>query len=381
MAMHYSDQITGGSGNVMNLQCFVGHHLKDVRVVEPFLAPIGSTLGVALSPLFEKLKPQDMNTVKHSDIFDMNEWKNYAKSRKYAPLISWEDFMKITPKKLILVHHTWSTKDCGDTMVASTKEFVSNNSFAVVKRVCLNFRYLGVLSPKQLQDTIYGTLKPTEIVVIFNRWGGIVQHVEDFRISVKGTTCDRGKEIRLWHHSKQLSNDVKEYARRYMNKTSQYLAVMIRVEYFAIYHHLNKQPVDVQRSKLMGCFKDIDQKVKSLKKDKNINSTLLTMDVGKYGSIYFRSGKSSGMDIDVLNKAVPEFFEMMFGKSFTQQIWEDSFKSVARFNAPGYIAIMQKELAARSVCLLVVGGGSFQSSAKTLYNEFHHGPRCILGAC
>ena len=61
MAMHYNDQITGSIANVMNLQCFVGHHLKEVKVVEPFLNSIGSILGVSLSPSYEKLDPQDMN--------------------------------------------------------------------------------------------------------------------------------------------------------------------------------------------------------------------------------------------------------------------------------------------------------------------------------
>ena len=382
MAMHYSDQLTGASRNLLSLQCFVGRHLKDVEVVEPFLAPIGSTLGVALSPSFEKMKLQDLNKVKHSDIFDVNEWTDYAKSQHYAPLISWEDFMKTSPKKLILVHHTWSKKHCDETMVASTKEFVTNNSFTVVKQVCLNFRELGLLSPVTFRHMIYGKMfKPSEVVVIFNRWGGIVHRVLDYRISLKHTTCHRDEEPCLWHHSQQLSNDVKEYARRYMNETTQYVAVMIRVEYFAIYHKLRNLSADVQRSKLMKCFNSIDQKVRSLKQQRNINSTLLTMDVGKHGSIYFRSGKSPVMDIDVLKKAVPEFFELMFGKSFTQDMWEDSFESVARFNVPGYIAIMQKELAANSACLLVVGGGTFQDSAKTLYNELHFGPKCIVKVC
>ena len=164
-----------------------------------------------------------------------------------------------------------------------------------------------------------------------------------------------------------------------MNETTQYVAVMVRVEYFAIYNNLRNLSADVQRSKLIECFISIDHKVRSLKQQRNINSTLLTMDVGKHGSIYFRSGKSPVMDIDVLNKAVPELFELMFGKSFTQDMWEGSFESVARLNVPGYIAIMrQKELAANSACLLVVGGGTFQDSAKTLYNELHFGPKCIL---
>ena len=218
----------------------------------------------------------------------MNEWTDYAKSRHYAPLISWKDFIKTSPKKLILVHHTWSTKDCDETMVASTKEFVTNNSFTVVKRVCLNFRDLGLLSPVKFQQTIYGKMfKPSEVVVIFNRWGGIVHRVLDYRISLKHTTCHRDEEPCLWHHSQQLSNDVKEYARRYMNETTQYVAVMVRVEYFAIYNNLRNLSADVQRSKLIESFISIDHKVRSLKQQRNINSTLLTSRQAEFAASSF----------------------------------------------------------------------------------------------
>ena len=379
MAMHYSDQMTGASVNLMNLQCFVGKHLKYVKVVEPFLHPSGSTLGVALSPSFVELKPQDINRVRLSDVFDIAEWTDYAKSREYAPLISWEDFMRISPKNLILVHHQWQTKECDQSMVNATKEFVTENDLEVVKQVCINFRYTGVMSPQKLQKTIYGEFKPNEVVVIINRWGGIAGNVQDFRLSIRSTPCYRGKEIR--HHSKQLLSDMNEYSRRYMNNTRQYVAVMVRVEHFAINRRLNRLSATVQRQKLMECFNNIVYIVKEVKREININGTLLTMDVGKHGSIYFRTEKSVLMDIHVLNKILPEFFFNMFGQTFTQEIWEDSFTSVARFDVPGYIAIMQKELAANSVCLIVAGGGSFQGSTKILYKELHPSSECIISAC
>ena len=154
MAMHYSDQMIGATKNVLNLQCFASLHLKGVRVVEPFLHPIGSTLGVSLSPSHDKLDPQDMNTVKLSDIFDISEWTEYSRSRNYTPLISWNNFLDIHPKGLILVHHTWQTNDCGDHMTQATKEFVTENNFDIVRKVCINFRNTGVLSLQKFLDTL-----------------------------------------------------------------------------------------------------------------------------------------------------------------------------------------------------------------------------------
>ena len=308
MAMHYSDQMTGASANLMNLQCFVGHHLKDVRVVEPFLHPIGSTLGVSLSPSFDKLERQNMNTVKHSDMFDSEEWEQYCSSRKYAQLISWNEFMKTCPKELILVHHLYSSvkKDsqCDPKyMMDATREFVTENRFEVVKQVCLNFQHSGVLSPEGLIKAIYGDFKANEVVVIFNRWGGLSGRVENCRLAVNGTSCRRRDNIRLFHHSKQLLNDVNKYSSKYMNKAIQYEAVMVRVEYIAIHHKLRRQPVDVQRTKLTECFNNITRTAMAAKLERNITAILLTMDVGKYGTIGFRRNNPM-LGRKVLNETV-----------------------------------------------------------------------------
>ena len=391
MAMDFSDQMTGASANLMNLQCFAGRHLVNVSVVEPFIHPIGSKLGVGLSPSFNNLKPENMNTVKHSDVFDSKEWTQIASSNKYAPLITWNEFMSICPKKLILVNHVYTGGiNCDglhNIVVNATKEFVTENKFEVVKRVCLNFRSTGVLSPEQFIDKIYGDFKANEVVVIFNRWGGFSIYVENYMLSVKGTPCIRGKEKRLYHHSKQLLSDVKQYSDRYMGKSANYLAVMVRVEFFAIKNHFYELPADVQRAKLMKCFNSINQKVMTLKREHSINAILLTIDVGKHGSMRFRMNQgryayTPSANMTVLNETVSKFLVSLMGHSFSQTEWEDSFELVARFKVPGYIASMQLELAANSVCLLQAGGGTFQQSAMRLYNELHHdSTRCTLSAC
>ena len=380
MAMHYSDQMTGASANVMNLQCFVGHHLKEVRVVEPFLHRTGSTLGVSLSPSHDKLDPQDVNTVKLSDVYNINEWTEYSRSQQYAPLISWNDFLDSRSKRLILVHHTWKINDCGVRMIEATKEFATENEFDIVRKVCINFRNTGVLSPQKFQDTIYGEFKPSEVVVVFNHWGGISRRVEDDRLSVSDTSCYRNSEIRLNHHSKLISSDCKNYSTKYLNNTDKYIAVMIRVEHFAL-NRMHKLSTESQQNKLMECFRSINAKVESIKQERNINSTLLTMDIGRYGSIALRRKKVSLLDINVLNQAAHDLFEMMFGKSLTQDKWEQTFEEVAQFKVPGYIAIMQQALAANSVCLLLVGGGGYQGSTNTLYSELHPSSKCVLHAC
>ena len=389
MALDYSDQMTGSSANVMNLQCFIGHHVKGVKVIEPFIHPKGSLFGVSLSTSYTmsqgyKLKLEEINSVKLSDVLDINEWQHYASSRRYSPLVSWSNFTKNCHKKLILVYHKWGGHCNPSMMVNATREFVLENNFEEIRNVCIDFRKTGILSHQDFVETIYGHFKPSESVVVFNKWGGIENVVVDFRYSIKGTPCTRGQEIRLFHHSTQISKDVKEYSMRYMNKTERYVAVMVRLEHFARNHNFRKLTAETQRSKLNWCFNEINKKVNTLKNERNISDTLLTMDVGKYGTSVFRLEEYFGQGIAnlaVLNQTVHDFFNSFFN-SMTQNTWEESFESVAKFHVPGYIAIMQKVLAASSVCLLLAGGGSFQGNANELYNELHSADsKCVFHVC
>ena len=171
---------------------------------------------------------------------------------------------------------------------------------------------------------------------------------------------------------------------RYMNKTEQYVAVMVRLEHFALNHNFRKLTAKTQRSKLNWCFNEINKKVNTLKNERNISDTLLTMDVGKYECSEFRLKQAQGaiVNLTVLNQTVRDFFKSFFNNSMTQDIWEESFESVAKFHVPGYIASIQKVLAASSVCLLLAGGGSFQGIANELYNELHSDDsKCVFHVC
>ena len=383
MALHYSDQLTGSCANVFNLQCFAGHHLDNVYVVEPFLL-MTSVLGTNLSSYNNWHNLPTENSVKLSNIFDIKAWSNYSDSRHYSPLVSWESFIQKHPTFMILVYHTWNL-ECNHqdhldkVMIDATKNFVQENGFEIVRHVCLDFRKIGVISPKSLVDKIYGPYNPSSVVVIFNVWGGIIlDKVTNFRLGVSGTHCNRLNDQRLSRHSELVSRDVIKYTSKFMNNTKKYVAVMIRFEYYGIKHKLINQSPESQRKRLLECFQNIGSKLESLKHDKSIKHTLLTIDFSKHGSKDLRGNKSPYLNMTVLNETIPKLFEVMFEKSFELDEWEQSFVSVAQFKVPGYIAIMQKTLAANSDCLLLVGGGSFQESAKTLHNELHPGAGCII---
>ena len=103
----------------------------------------------------------------------------------------------------------------------------------------------------------------------------------------------------------------------------------------------------------------------------------LTLDIGKYGSNsvewvlglskYNLQNKSSDV-IDSVKKVVPELYEGY--RTFDE--WEDSFvKATDGVENPGYIASLQRTIASRADCLVLLGGGDFQRLALHDYLELH----------
>ena len=381
LAMHYSDQLTGSSANLLNLQCFAGRHLENVKVVEPFLAK-STIFGASFSPSYIQNETQNTNRVRLSDIFDIDAWERYSQSKNYSTLVSWETFLGSHPRPLILVHHEWRTSGCDpQIMLNATQEFVVANEFVVVRQVCLDFRKSGVLSPEKFIRRIYGQHKPNKVVVLFNVWGGIIRSVTNFRLGVRTKLCSRYSEIRLSRHSDLISNDAKKYVAKYMNNSNRYVAIMIRFEYLGIRHNFIEESEEFQREQLLECYSNISSAVENLKRENNINNILLTTDFSRHGSKDMKKKKSPYLSLDMVNETVPEMFKLLFGKSFDQDEWEGSFESVAHFKVSGYIAVMQKTLAANSACLVLVGGGSFQASTQELFGELHPDSKCVIHLC
>ena len=110
------------------------------------------------------------------------------------------------------------------------------------------------------------------------------------------------------------------------------------------------------------------------KENTGLNTTLLAIDLGKYGSSsILKAGKGSEMDVGFKN-----FFNTLYyGQNFTLHDWEESFKHVAHTTDSGYVAMIQKMLVVEAQCVVFIGGGYFQKHAQTLYVHSHHKKPCI----
>ena len=121
---------------------------------------------------------------------------------------------------------------------------------------------------------------------------------------------------------------------------------------------------------LQKFYDSILEKVSRFKAEHKTNVVFLAMDCGKHGSFRF-SLKSKIYNL--MSNSTKELYGRLYGNSSTLEDWEESFDSVSSFASIGYMAMLQKHLAASGTCLITAGGGSFQNTTRDLYRKYHTG--------
>ena len=382
LSLHYNDQMTGSCVNLLSLQCWATQ--SNLLVVEPFIVHtwLGATLQISGTKAIEP------NSVKLSDVFDIDVWQQYAKKKGYEPLVDWEEFLTRASRDLIIVSQPPSQK-CGiEKLRNDVSPLINKFNFTIVREVCFNFQE-SVLTSQLYIKTVFGEYSPHEVTVIFDRWGGIHPNNHNgFRTVISDSQCSRStKDMFATRHSKAISSDAQRYINTYLNGSRSYTAVMIRFEYLFLNHKLWSESQEKQSAAIDGCLKSVVSEISKLKKkakQHSLSDTLLTMDYGKKGSFRFTRVKlsnSSWMD----GKIKGLFSDFYGAKALSFSQWDESFEAIAHKRSPAYIAQMQKELAARAQCLVLAGSGgasSFQQQAKFLYQRYHSGSaKCIAQAC
>ena len=384
LANDYSDQVTGAMPNIVCLQCWATTVSHQLRVVEPFLHE-GSKLGFDLTTT-------DENSVKLSDILDINDMERLAREKGFSPLISWNHFLEHAPQDLILVCMcTFSRRvPCADqnkTFYQEAITFADNNGFQIVRYV---YKANNTNTAMEFREIVYGTHNPSRSVVLFNSWSGIIHSAlpQKYRIGISDTkNCTRSNFVRnSWvNSSKQIKKDARNYRERYMLNSDRYISVMFRSEFFVIRNRLKKMNSTKQMSLLKQCVNSISDYVHRMKMLHGIESVFLTMDCRKQGSAGYREPllslrKSVKYTKQSVDTVAPLLYKRLYGNSSSLEDWDDSFDKIGSYKAPGYIAQIQKYLASNGTCLLTAGGGSFQESAKILYEKIHTDTEvdCIL---
>ena len=405
MNIGYPGQQGAAVRAMTSFQCFLSSLNKGLAVLEPYVENT-------------KFKGHSSraDAVRFSDIFDFEHFNSVSRETGYAELVKTEEFVHHSPDYTILVltktkakstqRVLWSSQARGkeircldesdiNSFSITDKEIISEsqNVLKDIKKtdVCvLRVIELSVSYHKKsnglknfpyydIKEFIFNDWLPQQVTLVFNFWSGPyfvpVPTVKRKRTCKYSFNSDRMKN--QFKPSKRLILDAERYEERYLGSQNK-LAMMIRVE--RVLEYLR----EAESSSLLQCFQEISNiSQKILLPDATPPTTipLVTMDVGTYGSLTLN--RSNYEDIISLSK------EKLVGfyrhrNNWTFEEWEQSFiEASGGVVNSGYVGALQRILASRAECLVIMGGGNYQALAVQDYLDYHQqrNETCIHLVC
>ena len=384
------EQQTSAARNLWGLQLWAKS--IDMNVVEPFIGEHGMS--------FEGLVNGTTNQLKFSELYDRDFWNSHTAERGCAPIVDWEEFLHSAPRKTILVlpHIIYGRKvknTVVDTIDESSKiigsrscsevyfselamKYFNDLGFHYVREVCIKFTVNKALTMEEFAQHVFGKYKPSDVTVIFAIWQG----VRNTRINLRGVTLSAGNTISVGlMPSKSIIKESDNYVQQFVPAGSKYFGVMVRVER-VLRCYTKSHGFDKTMKYLTQCANRF-AKLRQFKDHSEWKRTL-AIDMGRFGSKGLLKGCLQVKGYCGIDKLFGLFFTSVFGDSWSIKEYEDSFAKYISIDNPAYVAQIQRTIAARSDCIVMVGGKSnFQTAAISFYKNFHPNvsEQCIIYHC
>ncbi len=400
LSLRYSGQQSAGIHAIVSQQCWMGSFHLPMLLVEPF---IKNSFVVAHLE-------NSTSALKFDDFFDMNLYSRASVAEGYGQLASWEEFLERAPRKVILIavkYQTersegakvlWERSGGSDECHKSGKtdywnkqkkiRLLENYSFCIVKVVSCSHRFGSrhIFTADEMETVVFGSWKQRTVTLVFTLWRGpwLIPNPQ----LPNPEMCRRSSE--LTDHlttSPRLTEAAQVYEKLFL-KPKNLVAVMLRIEQFidAIpQRNRDKKSISLEYN---NCLQEVLSTVDNLKASHGPGAVFATSDVGKYGSntwnmplhtiILEKIGKEHVI------QAAKETVSKLYENRLTFEEWENTFTNVTNgVDDRGYIAALQKALASRADCLVLVGGGSFLKLAlrEYLYNHPKKSTRCVKVLC
>lgn len=343
-----------------------------VRVVEPFM--VESILGQNITA------PHWREEVRFSDVFDIDEFQRFAEQKKYNVLVPYHQFLEDAPQKLLIAQYRTKENSCGhEEFIEDVLKFAKLNGFEMVGNVCLEYSPDGVMN-LEFTSQLYSKYHKSEVVVIFPLFGGVMSGKsgktrEGYRLFLSLSQCNRGM-MRSAAHTMKLSKLAKDTAENYIQKYlkgNSYITVMMRLE--RVIPH-NQETASVAEK----CLNYLHSEVEKIKSRFDIQTITVSFDIGMYGSVYPRQNQ------DMTEAIVPHlnnFLSQTVREGMTLSEWDSRFTNSSPIRNPGFVAAVQKSIAARGDVLVLFGKGSaYHQTTITMFLTSHSKQRLVkLGAC
>ena len=248
--------------------------------------------------------------------------------------------------------------------------FSELNGFELVGQVCLDYGPRGVMTVKEVEETLYANYSKSEVVVMFIRFGGLETGTYSvryaYRFFVSPSSCYAKNFVRkhsLIRPSQLAVNSANKYSHEYLSG-KQYISVMVRMQMILRSNVRDKEAPQLTEK----CLQNLYVKIGEIRTHYGIETVFLCLNVGRYGSNLFR-------DESIMNPLLPSFNSFLsrtIKEGMTLSEWDDTFSNVSAKQDPGFVAVMQKVIAAKGDVLVTLGAESiFQATTRELYKSLH----------
>ncbi len=354
------EQLTCGAANLLSQTCLASKINESIRFVEPFLKT--SYFGFPLT-VFDFNATDQEEPLTFFDIYDKKQWQEVVHRQHFRQMATWQEFLENAPRDYIVVIDNWGETSNHEEFIRLLDSHLSPNGFRLKRIAHKDFKKTGVLSLDDFKNLIYGQDNPEEVTVIFDEFGGITKTEVTRYMESINVDCEKknyyGNEFNFLNTSNKVKSDAEKYIKNYLN--NQYISVMLRSE-----HIIKDKKSSLNKIQIIEkCLDKTQEYISMFKNNKNINNIFLAMDTGKFGSAGYITGfrRNELATFELLEKFVPR----VFNESMSFVDWENSFEDITGTVMSGYIAILQKEIALRGECLILVGRGQFHQHAYNLF--------------
>ncbi len=394
-ALRYSGQQGSGIKALKSLQCFASMLNAPMRVLEPTIA--GGTLVADLRSVLSTNSSLDITL---SSLFDISHINQLASESSLAQLTTREHFFSRAPKKIVMVIMKWVSRSVPETerkvevvwantpvnkcldIQTSPQEWQKlirsvSTEYCISKVVQAPFSPARrrIFSQQEMRNIIYGNQLLSEVTTVFSLWreGWFSPPTSNSKNILECPT------LNFYKPSQGVVDQVKWYEDQYLGGKAT-LSIMFRLERMVEFLHESPH-MDVDK-----CLAQVVHLTNAIQAGyKQFNKPFLTVDFGGSGSTSWANTISHyALNITDLIFKTKKTISQIFDEQWSLKTWESGFINAAQGNTnPGYIAALQRTIASRSKCLILVGGGHFQSIAVNNYLRDHpdKSQQCVHFVC
>ena len=403
VALQYEGQQGSGARSLSAFQCMLGSIYKHFHIVEPFVE------GTHIHTYVER--EYDSDRLNFSTLFDVNHFNTESRIIGYPEMVDFDQFSNSSPDYVIYVYITYteskdrvvwasnSSQDCltSDRLQQPYRTMLEDKSgkalkFVKPKSCIVRFVELHIVNWKEdalnassmqaseVFSFVFGNWKPDEVTLIFNKWYnklfvpvlGPLHGIDCLHLYLKDETKIQ------FRPSRRLLADAERYEDTYLGGRNR-LAFMLRVERVLKFYlrEFDRTNASIGRPRtLEGCFREVLKLRDEIVGEISSKGVFVALDVGKFGTDSFYQ------IIPAISSLSEKTLKNLYHNRWTVKQWENSFvDGVNGTSNKGYIAALQRTIASRADCLVLMGGGSFQALAALDYVRLHGNSRCIHLVC